>query len=81
MELYQQLGQQSLFAIIVFVFFIGISFFALQSLRLDQIFKKGMTFQIQLTYILLSIAIGSSVARFFIDFKNFSDNLKYLWPS
>ena len=80
MELFQQVGQQSLMNILMYLFFIAISFFALQSLRLDQIFKKGMTFQIQLTYILLSVAIGSAVAEFFIDFLALSQNLQYLIP-
>ena len=80
MELFQQVGQQSLMSILMYLFFIAISFFALQSLRLDQIFKKGMTFQIQLTYILLSIVIGSTVANFFIQFFSLSQSLKYLIP-
>ena len=80
MELFQQIGQQSLMSILMYLFFIAISFYALQSLRLDQIFKKGMTFQIQLTYILLSIVIGSTVANFFIQFFSLSQNLKYLLP-
>ena len=80
MELYQQIGQQSLMSILMYLFFIAITFYTLQSLRLDQIFKKGMTFQIQLTYILLSIFIGSTVANFFIQFFSLSQNLKYLIP-
>ena len=80
MELYQQLGQQSLTAILAYILFIGITFYAIQCLRLEQIFKKGMTFQIQLTYILLSVAIGSAVAKFFIDFWALSQKLQYLIP-
>ena len=80
MELYQQLGQQSLTAILAYILFIGITFYAIQCLRLEQIFKKGMTFQIQLTYILLSVAIGSAVAKFFMDFLAFSQKLQYLIP-
>ena len=80
MELFQQVGQQALMNVLMYLFFIAISFFALQSLRLDQIFKKGMTFQIQLTYILLSIVIGSTVANFFIQFFSLSQNLRYLLP-
>jgi uncharacterized integral membrane protein (TIGR02327 family) len=79
MELYHQLGQQSLMSILMYFFFIAISFYAIQSVRLDQIFKKGMSFQIQLMYILLSIVIGSAVANFFIDFLNYSKSLQYLF--
>ena len=80
MDLYHQIGQQSLTAILAYILFIGITFYALQCLRLEQIFKKGMTFQIQLTYILLSVAIGSAVAKFCIEFLGFSQNLQYLIP-
>ena len=80
MDLYHQMGQQSLTAILAYLLFIGVTFYSLQCLRLEQIFKKGMTFQIQLTYILLSVAIGSAVAEFFIDFLALSQNLQYLIP-
>ena len=69
MDLYTQAGQQALFGIMAYVFFIGVTFYALQALRLEQLFKKGKTLQIQLIYILLSIAVGSSVADFFINFS------------
>lgn len=80
MDIFAQLGQQALSGVLAYIFFIGISFYALQSLRLDQLFKKGMTFQIQLTYILFSIVIGSSVANFFINFTSLSKQLQYLIP-
>ena len=79
MEVYTQIGQQALFGIIAYIFFIGVTFYALQAFRLEQVFKKGKTFQIQVLYILLSIAIGSSVADFFINFTNWSQNLPYLF--
>lgn len=79
MDFYTQAGQQALFGIMAYVFFIGITFYALQALRLEQLFKKGQTLQIQLIYILLSIAIGSSVADFFINFSNWSQQLPYLF--
>ncbi len=79
MEIYTQLGQQALFGILAHMFFIGITFYALQAFRLDQIFKKGKTFQIQIIYILFSIAIGSTVANFFISFSGWSQQLPYLF--
>lgn len=79
-DLLIQAGQQSIIKIVAYIIFISISFYALQSLRLDQIFKKGMTFQIQLVYVLLSIVIGQAVANFFIDFTTLSQNLQHLLP-
>ena len=79
MEVYSQLGQHAMLGLLSHIFFIGISFYALQCLRLDQIFKKGLTFQIQLVYILLAIAIGSTVSDFFVNFMTWSTQLQYLW--
>ena len=79
MDLYTQAGQQALFGIMAYIFFIGVTFYALQALRLEQLFKKGKTLQIQLIYILLSLAIGSTVADFFINFSNWSQQLLYFF--
>ena len=79
MDLYAQVGQQALFGIMAYIFFIGITFYALQAFRLEQLFKKGKVFQIQLIYILFSLAIGSSVADFFISFSNWSQQLPYFF--
>lgn len=79
MDVYSVVGQQAVYSLVAQIFFIGISFYALQCLRLDHIFKKGKTFQIQLFYILLSIAIGSLVANFVIDFTGNSQQLQYFF--
>ncbi len=79
MDLYSQMGQQAIIGIASHIFFVGVSFYALQALRLEQIFKKGRTFQIQVLYILLSIAIGSTVSDFFISFSSWSQQLPYLF--
>lgn len=77
MELY--IGQQALIALLSHIFFIGISFYALQGLMLEKLFKKNRTFQIQLMYILLSIVIGSTVSNFLLDFATWSKQLPYLF--
>lgn len=79
MDLYSQVGQQAIIGIVSHIFFIGVTFYALQALRLEQVFKKGRTFQIQVLYILLSIAIGSTVSNFFITFSTWSQQLPYLF--
>ncbi|MER1984350.1 MAG: DUF1146 family protein [Solibacillus sp.] len=79
MDLYVQTGQQAMFNLVAYIFFIGITFYALQAFRFEQLFKKGKTFQIQLVYILFSIAIGSLVAEFFISFSTFSQQLPYIF--
>lgn len=79
MDLYNSLGVQAGISIFSHIFFIGLSFYALQALRLENVFKKGRTFQIQLIYILLSIAIGSSVSNFILDISNWSKQLPYIF--
>ncbi|RHW39996.1 DUF1146 domain-containing protein [Lysinibacillus yapensis] len=79
MDVYQSLGFQAVIGLVSHIFFIAVTFYGLQVLRLEQLFKKGKTFQIQLIYILLSIAIGSSVSNFFIDFTSWSRQLPYIF--
>ncbi|MBF4501093.1 MULTISPECIES: DUF1146 family protein [Savagea] len=49
------------------LFFISISFYALQALRFDVFIQKNKVFQAQLLFILLSIAIGATVSNLFLD--------------
>ena len=79
MEVYSQLGAQAAVAIVAHVFFIGVTFYALQAFRMDQLFQKGKVFQIQLIYILLSMAIGSTVADFILSLSNYSQQLPYIF--
>ncbi|MEG0472959.1 MAG: DUF1146 family protein [Solibacillus sp.] len=78
-NLYMQAGQQALVSVAAYIVFIGISFYALQGIRIEHLFKKGKTFQIQLFYIVMSITIGSTVADFFINFTNWSQKITYIF--
>jgi len=79
MELYRAVGQEALIGILSHIFFIGITFYALQAFMLEKLFKKNKVFQVQLIYILLSVAIGSTVSNFFLQFSNWSGKLPYLF--
>lgn len=72
-------GEQAVIAILANIFFIGISFYALQALMVDKIIKKNRVFQAQLFYILASIMIGSSVANFFLNLTSWSNQLQFLF--
>ena len=72
-------GEQAIIAILANIFFIGISFYALQALMLDKIIKKNRVFQAQLFYILSSIVIGSAVANFFLNLTAWSNQLQFLF--
>ena len=72
-------SEQALIAILANIFFIGISFYALQALMLDKIIKRNHVFQAQLFYILTSIMIGSIVANFFLNLTSWSNQLPFLF--
>jgi len=72
-------SEQAVIAILANIFFIGISFYALQALMMDKIIKKNRVFQAQLFYILTSIMIGSIVANFFLNLTNWSNQLPFLF--
>lgn len=73
------LGTNALLSLCSHIFFVAITFYALQSLMYEKIFKKGKVFQIQLLLILLSIAIGAGASNFFLQFVNWSQQLQYLF--
>ncbi|MEV9640870.1 DUF1146 family protein [Mammaliicoccus sciuri] len=66
------LGSNPLLAIVSHIFFIGISFYALQAILTQAVIRKNRVFQTQLLFILLSIAIGSTVSNFFLDISYWS---------
>lgn len=71
-------GQQALISMLAHLTSITIAWIALQSLNLDNLFKKNHVFQARVLYILLSIVIGSTVANFFLDYFFWSQQLPYL---
>lgn len=79
MEIYEAIGQEALLGILSHLFFIAITFYALQAFMIEKLFKKNRVFQIQLIYILLSIAIGSAVSNFFLQISSRSGKLPYLF--
>jgi uncharacterized integral membrane protein (TIGR02327 family) len=64
--------------IILSIIFIGLSWWVLQIVRWDLILLRPNSPQGKLLVIFLSILIGSSVARFFSDYFDWSSVLKYL---
>ncbi|MFB7157065.1 MULTISPECIES: DUF1146 family protein [unclassified Lysinibacillus] len=79
MGIYEAIGQEALIGILSHIFFIAITFYALQAFMLEKLFKKNKVFQVQLIYILLSIAVGSAVSNFFLQISKWSGNLPYLF--
>nr|WP_225942095.1 DUF1146 family protein [Sporosarcina limicola] len=66
-------------AIVSHIFFIAISFYALQAIMPEKIIKKNRVMQAQLLFILLSIAIGWAVSNFFLEISYWSGKLPYMF--
>jgi uncharacterized integral membrane protein (TIGR02327 family) len=77
--MYNEIGQQAILGVLSHAFFIGITFFALRAVMIEKIVKKQHVFQVQLLYILLSIAIGASVSDFFLAMSSWSRQMPYLF--
>ncbi|APB31497.1 MULTISPECIES: DUF1146 family protein [Vagococcus] len=62
-------GVDALVRIMSHFVFIYLTFWAINSLRLDILFKKGIQYdrQIKLAYVFLSVAIGFQVSNFFLE--------------
>ncbi|MCC2527768.1 DUF1146 family protein [Bacillus halotolerans] len=73
------LGQQAAIGIIVHLIFIAVTWWALQAVNIDPLIRKGKVVQARLLMILLTIAIGTTVGNFFLDYLNYSQQLPYLF--
>ena len=72
-------GFQPLLAIISHIFFIGVSFYALQSIMPEKVIRKNKVFQAQILFIFLSILIGSSVSNFFLEISYWSGRIPVIF--
>ena len=73
------MAQQAIISIIVHLFFIAITWWSLQGLKVDYFLKSGKTGHAKVLLILLTIAIGSSVGNFFLDYLFWSKQLQFLF--
>jgi uncharacterized integral membrane protein (TIGR02327 family) len=72
-------AMSSLGYIILTLCAIGLSWWALQQVRLDLFVKNPKSAQVKILQIFLSIALGYEVSRFLIDYFNWSALLKGLF--
>ncbi|MBL7574176.1 DUF1146 family protein [Staphylococcus saccharolyticus] len=73
------LGQFAIVHLILHVICICIAYLALNSVRLDQFFKKGYALQVQICMIFLAILLGTSVSNFIVDLLQYSTQVKYIF--
>lgn len=69
------LGQQALLSILTHLVFIALAWWALQSLNFEKFLRANHVFQARLLYIMLSIALGSIVSNFFLDYLLWAQRL------
>ncbi|MGQ0438710.1 DUF1146 family protein [Bacillus sp. B-TM1] len=55
-----------------------ITWWALQGLHIERLMKPGKVMQTRVLLILVTIAIGTSVSNFFLDYLGYSKSLTYL---
>ncbi|MDU6253256.1 MAG: DUF1146 family protein [Staphylococcus warneri] len=73
------LGQFAIIHLILHVICICIAYWALNSIRLDQFFKKGYATQVQVCLMFLAVLLGTAVSNFLIDLLQFSTQVKFLF--
>ncbi|MGJ7920768.1 DUF1146 family protein [Neobacillus sp. LXY-4] len=74
-----EFGQQALLSILSHLVFIAVAWWAIQALQLEKILKKNHVVQARVLYIILSIALGSSVSNFFLDYLLWSQQLPLMF--
>jgi uncharacterized integral membrane protein (TIGR02327 family) len=79
LKMEQVFGQQAIIHIIVQLAFLFVTWWALQIVKLDFFVKNNNTPQAKVLQILLTIAIGSTVANFFLSYYQWATRLQYLF--
>ncbi|MCE5039286.1 DUF1146 family protein [Staphylococcus auricularis] len=74
----EYLSQFAIVHLVLHVLCICVAYWALNALRLDQLFKKGYTLQVQVCMIFLAILLGTAVSNFLVDLLQYSTQLKYI---
>jgi uncharacterized integral membrane protein (TIGR02327 family) len=75
----QVIGQQALVGMFSHLIFLVVTWWALQALSIDKMIRANRVVQARLLLMLLTIAIGTSVSNFFLDFLSWSQSLPSLF--
>ncbi|WP_433745323.1 DUF1146 family protein [Falsibacillus pallidus] len=73
-----QFGQEALISIISQLVFMAVAFYALQALNFEKLIRANRVFQARLLYIVLTIALGTILSNFFLDYLLWSKQLQFL---
>jgi uncharacterized integral membrane protein (TIGR02327 family) len=72
-------GYQALVSILSHLVFIALTWWTLQGVQIEKLLKPNRVVQARLFYILLTIAIGSTVSNFFLDYLSWSRQLPLIF--
>jgi uncharacterized integral membrane protein (TIGR02327 family) len=73
------IGPYALTSIISHLAFIALAWWALQALQFEKLLRANHVLQARVLYILVSIALGSSVSNFFLDYLQWSQQLPMIF--
>ncbi|MBB3130857.1 putative integral membrane protein (TIGR02327 family) [Paenibacillus rhizosphaerae] len=73
------IGVSGLMSIVVSLFCIGLSWWALQNLKLDLFIRHPKGAQGKLLQLLLAVVLGHFVAKFLIDYIGWSNMIRYMF--
>ncbi|MFC3886438.1 DUF1146 family protein [Bacillus songklensis] len=72
-------GQQAIMTLCSHLFFIVVTWWALQGFQIEKLMKPNRVIQARLLLILLTITIGSAVSNFFLDYLFWSQRIPTLF--
>ncbi|XBM34513.1 DUF1146 family protein [Bacillus licheniformis] len=75
----EEIGQQAAVSIIVHLFFIALTWWALLAVNIDPLIRKGKVIQARVLMIIITIAVYSTVSNFFLDYLYYSRQLQNLF--
>ena len=73
------IGQIALISMISHLFFIYLTWKVIISLNIEPFVRKGNVKEAKVFLVLITIAVGTGVSRFFLDFLRWSQDLLYLF--
>ncbi|RDY72301.1 DUF1146 family protein [Halobacillus sp. SY10] len=75
----QYFAEEAILSMISHLIFIIITWRVLQSINFDAFFRKNKVFEARALLIIVTIALGTTVSNFFLDFIKWSNSLIYLF--
>ncbi|KHE68449.1 DUF1146 family protein [Halobacillus sp. BBL2006] len=75
----QYFAEEAILSMTSHLIFIVITWRVLQSVNFDAFFRKNRVFEARILLIFITIALGTTVSNFFLDFIEWSNSLIYLF--